>query len=79
MDHLIDRPDYTADVNYRRLYGEESNPLADWLSRWRRTVTAAASALPESDDTDALAVALTEVEDRMADLALKLDREGWPV
>ena len=79
MDHLIDRPAPESSYDYNRLYGTESNPAAEWLSRWRRTVTAAASALPESDDTDALAVALTEVEDRMADLALKLDREGWPV
>lgn len=79
MDHLIDRPDYAADADYRRLYGEESNPQVEWLVKWRPLLIAAAKALPQDDDLDALAGAMTEVENAMTDLATKLDRQGWPV
>ena len=79
MDHLIDRPAPESSPDYARLYGEESNPQAEWLVKWRPLLIAAAKALPQDDDLDALAGAMTEVENAMTDLATKLDRQGWPV
>lgn len=77
MDHLIDRPAPESSPDYCRLYGEESNPAAEWLVKWRPLLSEALDTAP--DDADAVIAALTDVSIAVAALEQRLDREGWPV
>lgn len=77
MDHLIDRPAPERSYDYRRLYGEESNPAAEWLVRWRPLLAQALDTAP--DDADGVIAALQGVSIEVAALERRLDSEGWPV